>query len=155
MKRIILAALCIVLFASCSALRISGPRDGAIYDRKVPMAIMPYHDDTESGAGELMYLLQNNRYNVISYESARTGRIPSRGHKGRPRHGRIDMGDSFYILEIHTRKKKGTDDTYSSFRATVSDSETGYIILSANLRGQKDARQTVGEFVRKMNQVIR
>lgn len=79
MKRIILATLCIVLFASCSTLRISGPRVGATYDRKVPMAIVPYHDD----------------------------------------------------------------------------SETGYIILSANLRGKKDARQTVRELVRRMNVTFR
>ncbi len=153
MKKVLLAALCAVLFSSCSTLRVIGPRDGSVYDRKIPMAIMPYHDDTISGAGELIHLLQTNGYNLISYESARTGRIPSRAR--RPRRGRIDMGDSFYILEIHTRKKKDVDDAYSSFRATVSDSETGYIILSANLRGQKDARQTVREFVRRMNQTLR
>lgn len=154
MKRLLLLSLCIVLFASCSTLRIAGPRDGSVYDRKVPMAIIPYHDDTETGAGELMHQLRSNNYNIISYNSARTGRIPA-GRSRRPRSGRVDMGDSFYILEIHTRKKSGTEDMYSSFRATVSDSETGYIILSANLRGKKDARQTVREFVRRMNQTIR
>ena len=155
MKRIILATLCIVLFASCSTLRISGPRDGATYDRKVPMAIVPYHDETETGAGELMYLLQTNGYNLISFESARTGRLPHRSRHARPHRGKIDMGDSFYIMEIHNRKKKGTEDTYSSYRATISDSETGYIILSANLRGKKDARQTVRELVRRMNVTFR
>lgn len=153
MKRILLAALCVVLFASCSTLRMTGPRDGSVYDRKIPMAIMPYHDETISGAGELVHQLQVNGYKLISFESARTGRIPARGKH--PRRGRIDMGNSFYILEVHTRKKRGEDDTYSSFRATLSDSHTGYIILSASLNGKKDARQTAREFVRKMNQTLR
>lgn len=153
MKKIFFAALCAFMFASCSTLRVVGPGDGSIYDRKVPMAILPYHDDTISGAGELTHLLQTNGYKLISFESARMGRIPNKGK--RPRRGRIDMGNSFYVLEVHTRKKRGVDDAYSSFRATVSDSQTGYVILSASLSGKKDARQTVREFVRKMNQTIR
>ena len=153
MKKVLLAALCVVLFASCSTLRMTGPRDGSVYDRKIPMAIVPYHDDTISGAGELVHQLQVNGYKLVSFESARAGRIPARGK--RPRRGRIDMGNSFYILEVHTRKKRGEDDTYSSFRATLSDSHTGYIILSASLNGKKDARQTAREFVRKMNQTLR
>ena len=155
MKKILLAAVCIVLFASCSTLRVAAPKDGEVYDRKIPMAIVPYHDETDSGAGELRHLLHVNGYNLISYESARTGRIAPRHTHNRPRKGRVDMGDSFYILEIHTRKKRGTDDVYSSFQATVSDSESGFIILSANLRGKKDAKQTIHEFVRKMNQTIK
>ena len=154
LKKILLAAVCVVLFSSCSPMRFS-TRSGQTFERRAPLEIVPFFDETVSGASELMYLLQMNGYNIVS--RAGSGYYEGhRGHRGRSSHSRPQYSqDGYYVLDIFTRKQKGAEDTYASFRATLSDAETGHIILTASIRRPTDATQTVRELVRRMNQISR
>ena len=150
LKKIVFAILCVALFSSCSSLRFSS-RLGGNYHRSVPLAIIPYQDNTDSGASELLYLLQSHGYNLVAYDGPRTGY--DRRPYGRSRYD--GQYDTIYILDINCKLKPQTEDTYSSFRAILSDQKTGHIILTATLRGRaKDAKQTVTDLVRKMDRII-
>lgn len=154
-RRIVLAVSCLVVIASCSPLRYSTRTGLKTYSREVPVVIAPYHDQTRNGSGELVRLLLANGYDVITIDKSRIdGRNKLFGNKRKGDFYSYTK-ESVYILEIKCTAMQGNRNKYEAFHATLSDGDSGRIILVADLVDPKGVKPTIKALVRKMNTFIK
>ena len=149
-KKLFLAVICTLFLASCSMVYTTrGSREN--YSRENPVVITPYNDPTAVGEGYLVRQLLNNGYDIVSAEY-------SRYHDGRHRDNgkdrRREMNEAGYILEIHCTLEPGTNNTYKTYHAKLSDKQNGRLIFVADLQRPRKAKATIRSLVKKMNSYI-
>lgn len=153
-KTALLAIVCVVFLSSCSAMRYTTRTGFKKYSREVPVAITTIHDHTRTGSGELVRQLLANGYDVITIDNVRhDGR--DRLFKDRRIKDATYNSESIYILEIQSTPSQNNRNQYEAFHATLSDGNTGRIMLVADLTEPRGVRATIKALIRKMNTFIK
>lgn len=155
---IILAVLAsAILMSSCGTMQVYVNQEST-YSRSNPITITNSSD--ESGAlGQLQFLLQSNGYKLMSMSAAKKALNLDTVENGNQFHAEITNTTSVrsvYVLEMHyTYYWDMFYYAFTSFSATITDLESGEIIMTSNFRGDKSVNAVLNEFVTKMNAVIK
>lgn len=147
-----------LLLSSCGSMRVYVNHDST-YSRKNPITINQASDDSSGTLGELQFLLQSNGYKIMSYGAAKKAlNLDSQSQEG-SYHGEITSTVTFnsvYVMDLNYSYYYDVFYwAYTTFSATISDLQTGEIIMTANFRGDKSVRAVLNELVQKMNEVIK
>lgn len=156
-----LKALCLIIIsfmvASCGTMRVYVNHDST-YSRKNPITIISESD--ESGAlGELQFQLQSNGYKLMSMTAAKKALNLDTDTSSNSVHSEFTNTTtvrSVYVLEMSYSYYWDTFYyAFTNFSATITDLETGEIIMTGIFRGDKSVRSVITELVNEMNKVIR
>lgn len=156
-----LKAHCLILItfmvASCGTMQVYVNHDST-YSRKNPITIINKSD--ESGAlGELQFQLQSNGYKLMSMTAAKKALNLDTDISSNSVHSELTNTTtvrSVYVLEMHyTYYWDAFYYAFTNFSATITDLETGEIIMTGNFRGDKGVKSVITELVTEMNKVIR
>lgn len=156
-----LKALCLIIISfmvtSCGTMRVYVNHDSS-YSRKNPITIISESD--ESGAlGELQFQLQSNGYKLMSMTAAKKALNLDTDISSNSVHSEFTNTTtvrSVYVLEMNYSYYWDTFYyAFTNFSATITDLETGEIIMTGIFSGDKSVRSVITELVNEMNKVIR
>jgi hypothetical protein len=150
-------SLCCIL-SSCGTMNVFVNQEST-YSKKNPITINKSSDDKSGTLGELQFLLQSNGYKLMSYGAAKKALNLDTESNNESFHGEITNTVSFnsvYVIDLnYTYYYDMLYYAYRTFSASITDLETGEIIMTANFRGDRSCRSVLNELVNKMNSVIK
>lgn len=158
MKKILFLCLTSLLLISCGSVKVHVNTDNS-YSRKNPITINQASDDASGTLGELQYLLQSNGYRLMSYGAAKKAFNLDSNHNYQSQHSEITYTKEFnsvYVMEIdYSYYYDLFYYAFTRFSATITDLESGEIIMTAHFRGDKSCKAVLNEFIKKLNSIIK
>ncbi len=149
------------LFSSCATMSVYVNQDTS-FSKKNPVTI--YNTSDLSGAlGELQFALQSNGYRIMSLDAAKKALNLDTSTSGSSTHSEITSTttvNSVYVIKMdYVYYQDINGYCFKSFSATITDLETGEIIMTSKLNNNgltfPTVSYTINQLVQEMNKVIK
>ncbi len=157
-KNIFILIILSFVFTACGTMKVY-VNPNSSYSKKNPITINQANDDKSGTLGELQYLLQSNGYKLMSYAAAKKSFNLDTDVQNNSIRSEITNNTTFksiYVLNLdYSYYWDMFYFSYTNFSATITDLESGEIVMTANFRGDRSCSSVLEEFVKKMSTVIK